>query len=126
MFLSTQWERQEQCALVKWFRLKYRDVLIDATPNPGKMDAQKGAIMKAEGLLRGSPDLRIYKSCRGYHGLFIELKLNKSERHAKGVLSDAQKQCLKQLNDEGYYAVACWGWIAGKEIIDWYLGEKEN
>lgn len=119
--MSTQWERQEQAALVKWFRLKYLDVLIDASPNPGKMDKKKAAIMKAEGQLKGSPDIRIYKAARGYHGLFIELKLNKTERHAKGVLSESQKECLKYLNDEGYYAVACWGWIAAKEIIDWYL-----
>lgn len=121
--MSVQWERIEQRNLVKWFGLKYRDVLLDASPNPGRMDLKKAAIMKAEGLLAGSPDIRIYKASRGYHGLFIELKVDKTERHAKGVVSRLQQECLDKLNKEGYCAVVCWGWIAAKEKIDWYLNE---
>lgn len=122
--MSIQWERREQVALVKWFRLKYRNVLIDASPNPGKMDKRKAAMMKAEGLLVGSPDLRVYKASRGYHGMFIELKVDKSEYHAKGVVSDNQKLRLGQLTAEGYYAIPVWGWIAAKAKIDWYLNEE--
>lgn len=121
--MSIQWERREQTYLIKWFLLKYRDVLIDASPNPGKMDPRKAAIMKAEGLLAGSPDIRVYKAAKGYHGLFIELKVDKTARHAKGVVSKLQQECLDKLNMEGYCAVVCYGWIAAKEKIDWYLNE---
>ncbi len=124
--MATQWERQEQVHLVRWFKYKYPKVLIDATPNPGRMDKKKAAIMKAEGLLTGSPDIRVYKACKGYHGLFIELKIEKTEKHAKGVVSEIQKLRLEQLNEDGYYAVPVWGWPAASKVIDWYLEDESG
>jgi hypothetical protein len=124
--MSVQWERKEQSWVVKWFRLKYPGVLIDASPNPGKMGMRAAGLMKAEGLLAGSPDIRVYKAMRGYHGLFIELKVDKTKLHAKGKLSMAQKVILAQLNAEGYHAVCCYGWMAAKEVIDWYLSGMQG
>ncbi len=121
--MAVQWERKEQTYLVKWFHLKYRNILLDASPNPGKMDKKKAAMMSAEGLLAGSPDIRVYKACRGYHGLFVELKVDKTERHARGRVSEIQQECIDKLNAAGYHAVVCFGWISAKEIIDWYLNE---
>ncbi len=122
--MSMQWERREQSWLVKWFKLKYKDILIVASANGGARDAKQAALMKGEGVCAGFPDLGIYKANRGYHGLFIEMKVDKTERHAKGVLSALQKERLQYLMDEGYYAIVCYGWLQGKEVIDWYLGES--
>lgn len=119
--MGVQRERKEQEYLVQWFKLKYRDILIVASANGGARDPRQGAHMKREGVCAGFPDLGIYKACKGYHGLFIELKAPKTATQPAGRLSPLQKLRLAQLNAEGYLAVARWGWLEGKETIDAYL-----
>lgn len=121
--MAVQWERREQTCLVQWFRLKYKDILIAASANGGRRNAFEAANMKREGVLAGMPDIQVCRASRHYHGLFIELKTPKSEKHAAGIVSPLQKQRLSKLMDEGYYAVACWGWLQAQDVIDWYLAE---
>lgn len=93
-------ESQEQIAFVRWFRLQYPGVRIFAIPNGGARDAITGAILRAEGVEPGVPDLMIpaWK-------LFIEFKRVKGS-----ATSDEQKEWAAYLVEHGYahfYAFGC-------------------
>lgn len=122
---AIQWERKEQQWLVQWFKLKYPDILIAASGNGGSRPLNEAANMKREGVLAGIPDLQIFKACKNYHGLFIEMKDPGSPTRMKGKLGTVQKSIINKLNSENYYAKPAWGWIEAKEIIDWYLGGEK-
>lgn len=121
-----QRERREQQWFVKWFKLQYPGILIAASANGGARDAKEASFMKAEGVLAGMPDLQIYRACRGYHGLFIEMKAAATKDSPKGRISTVQVSRINQLNAEGYYAIVCWGWVEAKEVADWYLNEDKE
>lgn len=119
-----QRERKEQEWLVQWFKLKYKDELIVAIANGGKRDLKEAVNLKKEGVLPGMPDLQIIKALRGHHGLFIEMKAPATPTLPRGRLNLVQKARLNKLNSEGYYAIAAWGWVEAKNVIDWYFGEE--
>ena len=52
-------ESQEQRAFVQWFSAQYPSVRFFAIPNGGNRDSITGAIMKAEGVQPGVPDIYI-------------------------------------------------------------------
>lgn len=124
--MPIQRERKEQEYLVQWFKLKYRDVLIAASANGGARNPREAANMKREGVLAGIPDLQIFKACKGFHGLFIEMKAPATESHVKGKVGMQQKVIIAKLNDEKYCAKVCYGWLEAKEIIDWYLKDDDG
>ena len=124
--MTLQRERREQSWLVQWFKLKYRKLLIVASANGGARNPKEAANMKREGVLAGMPDLQIFKACRGYNGLLIEMKAPATDTHGKGKLSAIQKERIEQLNKENYYTIVCFGWLEAKAVIDWYLGEGDG
>ena len=103
--------------------MRYPNILIAASANGGARNPKEAANMKREGVCPGWPDIHILNACRGYHGLFIELKAPKTATSAAGRLSIVQKNVLQKLNDAGYYAIASWGWLEAKEIVEWYLDD---
>lgn len=121
-----QRERREQEITVQWFKLKYRDILIVASANGGSRDVREARNLKKSGVLAGIPDLQVFKACRGYHGLLIEMKAPATNTTKRGSLTKLQEACLEKLNDEGYYAVPAWGFEEARVIINWYLGGLEN
>lgn len=105
-----------------------------AVPNGGKRDAKTAAMLKAEGVRVGVPDVCLPKPvvARGdmfelfgdsepkhemLCGLYIEMKVIKG-----GKLSDEQKERIDQLRADGYAAVRCNGWIEARDAIIMYLG----
>lgn len=105
-----------------------------AIPNGGKRDAQTAAMLKAEGVRTGVPDVHLpypvvadmarydlYHETQpvgGYMaGLYIEMKKVKG-----GSLSAEQKERIEQLHDDGYAAVRCNGWLAARDALIVYLG----
>ncbi len=113
-----QLEHAEQCALLKWWRLQYpaKSRLLFAIPNGGARNAITGAMLKAEGVLAGVPDLFLAVPAGGRHGLFIELK-----RRQGGKVSQAQKDMLEALQGAGYMTAICRGWLEAKAVIQSYL-----
>lgn len=73
------------------------------------------------------PDLIILEPRNGYHGLFIELKLEtpfKKDGSIKASKDDhlkGQLETIEKLNAKGYLACFSWGFDMTKEIIDNYL-----
>ena len=71
---TDQEEHPLQVRFVKWFRLAYPQLLLMAIPNGGLRDKAVAAKLKAEGVLRGMPDLFLAYPCGIYSGLWIETK----------------------------------------------------
>ena len=96
-------ESRLQIACVKWFRLQYPKLanLLNSVPNGGARNAITGAIIKAEGAVRGVADLELNISRGGWHGLKIEMKT------AKGRQSAFQKQWQIDVEGQGYKYVIC-------------------
>lgn len=119
-------ECEEQRALFSWAALqagKHPELrFMYHVPNGGKRNAREAALLKAEGVKAGVPDIVLPCSCGGYHGLYIELKRQKS-----GTVSDDQKKYLEFLSFAGYKAVVCRGWEKARdEIMSYLKGETRN
>ena len=67
------------------------------------------------GMLVGIPDLLVFESRGGYHGLCIELKTE------TGRLECVQEDVCKTLASLGYYVEVCYGLDAAIECIDRYF-----
>ena len=62
------------------------------------------------------PDIFLAASRQGFHGLYIELKRQKSGRVEK-----PQKDIIARLREAGYRVEVCKGWWEAREVIENYL-----
>ncbi|RYC70833.1 VRR-NUC domain-containing protein [Spirosoma sordidisoli] len=69
-----QEEHGLQARCVKWFRRQYPQLLLVAVPNAAKRSFKLAAMLKAEGMLSGFPDLILCFPSGEYGALFIEMK----------------------------------------------------
>jgi hypothetical protein len=96
-------EHRIQAGLFKWAKLAAAHhpelALLFAIPNGGARDPITGAMLKAEGVKRGVPDLFLPTAVGTYHGLFLEMKT------ASGRLSPEQHQWQHGLIEQGYACV---------------------
>src|SRR5262245_59096383 len=100
-------ERPHQVALIKWVR-EVKNIypvlkLLYAVPNGGDRNLRVARKLKAEGVLAGVADLCLPAARRGYHGLYLEMKLE------EGVATEEQKEFLRSVSGEGYCAVIAQG-----------------
>jgi hypothetical protein len=115
-------EHNEQALLFQWIDIeakRYPEMaLIFAIPNGGFRHARTAALMKAEGVRRGVPDIcwPLAKVGPGgvWAGLFIEMKVD------GGRLSDSQKAMHAALHATGYMVVVCWSFEDAKTAIESY------
>jgi hypothetical protein len=107
-------EEFEQIALADWLRAK--GIKFTASANGGLRHISEGVRFKKMGVSAGFPDLFIPKAIAPYHGLFLELKRQKG-----GTVSPAQRDWLRYLEENGYYAVTARGFEEAKEIIEHYF-----
>ena len=109
---------QRQC--VRWFRLQYPKLadLLYAIPNGGMRSKTEAAIMKAEGVVPGIPDLFLAVPTKKFHGLYIEMKSQ------EGKLTEKQCQMTDKLAGQGYDVVICNNFDLFQTIITIYLSEK--
>lgn len=98
----TQWEHALQVGCLRWLHLQYPNVIVWATPNGAWCGIKQATKLKAEGMVKGVPDLQIPMARKGFHGLFIEMKNGK-----KGVVSDEQHDMMVRLRNEGYQCAVC-------------------
>lgn len=113
-------EHQEQCALFEWAAWMAKRIpelhLMHAIPNGGKRDIRTAAMLKAEGVKPGLPDIFLPVSRGGKHGLYIELKRRKG-----GVISKAQEAWIRALTNQGYMCAVCHGAEAARDEILAYM-----
>lgn len=114
------YEDIEQIHLMDWARLQQKAhpelELLFHIANERKSTPAAGQWMKQKGVKAGVPDLCLPVARNGKHGLWIELK-----RAGGGRLSEAQKEWLDRLRDEGYEAKVCHGFDEARKAIEEYL-----
>ena len=74
--------------------------LLHAIPNGGKRDIRTAAMLKAEGVKPGVPDICLPVPRGGKHGLYIELKRRKG-----GTVSKAQEAWIRALMAQGFVII---------------------
>jgi len=84
-------EHQHQVGFVNWFRARFPRVLIFAIPNGEKRALSVAKRLKAEGVVRGVPDLFIPEWC-----VWVEMK-----RTTGGRLSPEQREMIAYLEGIG-------------------------
>ena len=106
-------EHSEQVGLINWFRLQYPNVLIFAIPNGEKRAITVAKRLKAEGVVRGIPDLFIPQ-----WNLWVEMK-----RVSGGRLSPDQKSMITYLESIGNTVIIGKGAAdASKQILEFRNG----
>ena len=93
-------EHQIQTCVMQWAEgqlARHPELkLLYAIPNGGARNNITGALLKAEGVKPGVPDLCLPIARGGYHGLYIEMK------RATGKPTKAQLDWLAALKAQGY------------------------
>ena len=94
-------EHQEQCLLINWFRLQYKQYSkhLFSIPNGGSRHIVTAVNLKAEGVLAGVSDLFLMIPKGEYHGMFIEMKAK------AGKVSDSQKEFMAAASSMNYKTV---------------------
>lgn len=118
-------EHAEQSAVIMWARMmegKYPELIwlhssLNGIVIPASLTVRAKIInhMKAEGMKRGVPDLFLPAARRGFHGLFIEMKV------VGGELSDEQKEFLAFAEQQKYLDKVCYNADEAIETLEWYL-----
>ena len=112
-------EHQIQSSLFKWFdaaAFKWRELqLAFAVPNGGARSAITGAMMKAEGVKKGVPDIMLPVARGVYHGLFVEMK------RPGGQVSDEQRVWIGNLKEQGYRVEVCFNKEDAIKVFEDYM-----
>ena len=135
-------ESRMQQAFVRWWDVAFRSLgvpdkrLLFAIPNGGARNAVTGAVLKAEGVRRGVPDLMLAVPVDGYrtngqsgdgyaeewfssHGLFLEFKTS------EGRVSEEQESMQAFLRTCGYVVAVVRGFDEAERAITRYLRGEE-
>ena len=115
-------EAEEQEAVFKWAGIHEKRLpdlkYLNGSMNGAKRSKLTAIRAKRQGLKKGFPDIHLPVPRCGYHGLFIELKRVKG-----GTVSKEQKEIIRGLSENGYFACVCLGHGPAIEIIEKYLTE---
>jgi hypothetical protein len=120
---NRQLEHEMQCAFVNLADtyLEHTGYVGYANPNQGTTGGNRGSQkqrqavimghrMKREGKKAGIPDWFLAWPRLGFHGLYVEFKLDKNELlgiKKKTFLSEAQKEMVDALRNAGYCVAVC-------------------
>jgi len=90
-------------------------------PNEGRRSKKAGSLLQRIGLRRGIPDYFIAYPRGRLCGMWIEMK-----RRTGGRTSPAQKEWIKKMQKQGYFAVVADGAEHAIEMVEMYLkfGER--
>lgn len=115
-------EHETQAAFFDYIRWKQYDRLfaIAAIPNQRKASFATGRRFKREGVLPGFPDVGVFVSRQGFHGLFIEFK------HGKNRLSPEQRAVKALLESAGFRYVVSYSVDHAIAIFEEYINGPDN
>ncbi len=116
-------EHTIQCEVILWWHYnhaKYRlpEFALYAVPSGGHRSPVTGAMLKAEGVRPGIPDLFLAVPRGSLHGMAIEMK------RPGGAASDAQLEVLNYLESVGYATHICDSLDKAIEVVTTYLEGK--
>lgn len=113
-------EHQAQCTLFAWADLmksRYPELgLMYANPNGGYRPKKTGADLKKSGTKSGIPDVTLPVPRRGFHGMYLELKVGRNRP------SETQEAWFDALTRQGYRVEVAWGSEAAIQAVCDYLG----
>lgn len=117
-------ESVEQKALIRWCDLigGYPYNLIYHIPNGGSRHLFEAVNLKKEGVVSGIPDLFLPVAAKGFHGLYIEMKIKKNS----SKLTENQLKWGMLLTKQGYLVMVCYSWIEAAKLLVEYVGIKRN
>ena len=93
---------------------------LHAIPNGGKRNKIEAAHLKAQGVKSGVPDLFLPVPKGDYHGLYIEMKVNKNKP------TDNQIKWLSALSRFGYATAVCYNAKEARDKIEKYISIKKE
>lgn len=111
-------------AVCNYLKLQYPSVIF--TSESSGVRLTMGQAIKAKKMRSGDklPDLWILEARHGYHGLLIELKVERITTKTGAYKTDhikKQADTINRLMDKGYYATFAVGFEDAKNVIDNYL-----
>ncbi len=113
-------EATEQEAVIQWCnwqQRKYPELeLLYHIPNGGSRNKLEAVNLKRQGVRAGVPDLCLPVPRNGFHGLYIEMK------YGRNRTTNQQKEWLKELEEQGYFTVVCYGAEEAERILARYIG----
>jgi hypothetical protein len=113
-------EHQEQRAVIAWARVmraRWPELdLLYAIPNGARTAWSVAKRLRAEGMVRGVPDLCLPVPKGGYHALYVEMKRTKG-----GRLSEEQRRWADLLRVHGNLVVMAKGAERATELLTAYL-----
>lgn len=98
--------------------LDYSNLLWFHPANEAKRSAHLAAMLKAQGLKAGVPDVCILEPVGAKHGLFIEMKYGANKPTAE------QKKWLSRLSARGYATAICYSADDAIKIVKEYMRGK--
>ncbi len=116
---------------VKWFKIKYPNILIHHSPNGGSRHIAEATKFKAMGVEPGCPDTLIFKTLHlndqqngrvnvlTIPGLAIELKVK------GGKVSDHQRNFQEKLKLEGWTVEIAWSLDEFQFYVEQYMNRKD-
>ena len=114
-------EHDEQAALFLWAaasEVQHPELsCMFAIPNGGHRHPAVAAMLKAEGVRAGVPDIFIAAPRGRWAGLFLELK---RADHSNGP-TEAQRMWIERLREQGYSTAVCYGAAEAQQCIMAYL-----
>lgn len=108
-------ESNHQRAYFRWARLHPVARRAFAIPNGGARSKITAAILKAEGVTAGVPDIALPVARGGCNGLWIEMK------HGRNKLSPEQALFADFLVAEGHAVVVAYTWDKARHWTEQYL-----
>lgn len=126
--LRTYPEFELQTQICKYLDLQYPEILYssDTIGSIRLTGQQAGRNAKIQKKGFKMPDLTIHEPKKGYHALYIELKVKtpykKDGELRKDEHLEAQAESMELLRQKGYWADFRWSFEDVKKVIDWYLG----
>lgn len=114
-------EHQIQSAFIKEIRIleqRYPELrTLFAVPNAAKRSFKLAAMLKAEGMLSGVPDIILPIARKGFNGLMIEFK-----KPVTGRLTGAQEIYIDLIVKENWLVVVMTDAQAAIDVVKNYLG----
>lgn len=108
-------EQTVQIQIANYLKLKYPKLLWTISPVGLIISRNMGILAVRMGYQKGTPDIMIFEPRYGFHGLFLELKVE------GGTVSDEQTNFLKTATTKGYVSIVCWGYQDAVAVIERYL-----
>jgi hypothetical protein len=122
-----QKESEVQIAICDYLRLKHPKVLFTSELSGLRVYIHQAKQLKRTRSCAGLPDVMIFEPRKGYHGLFLEVKIEGTIIYKKDgdLTADKhireQEEILHQLKSKGYFAEFVVGFEDAKAIIDYYF-----